>query len=74
MRITTIMEILKFRKTILKIMKSHRIQLENQEHNENIRVPYKSNKNHKNRIIPCEDFENHEHITFHARTTKIMKI
>ena len=55
-------------------MKSHRIQCENQEHNENIRVPYKIHKNHKNRIIPCEDFENHEHITFHARTTKIMKI
>ena len=54
-------------------MKSRRIQCENQEHHENLKVPYKNHENIQNHRIQCDDHENHEHLTFHMRIMIIMK-
>ena len=53
------MKMKKIHKTITKIMRNHRIQLENQEHCENLK-------------ITCKNHENHEKV--HAKITKIMNI
>ena len=66
------MKIKKINKTITKIMRNHRIQLENQEHCENLKITCKNHENHEK--VPCEDYENHEHLTFNSRITKTMKI
>ena len=68
------MKMLKFHKTVTKIMKNCRIQLENKEHHENLKDPCKKHETHEHHSIPCEDHENHEHLTFHARITKLLKI
>ena len=62
MRITKFMKILKFHKTITKIIKSYRIQFENHEHHENLIIPCNNNENHENPRSPCEDHENHENL------------
>ena len=68
------MKIMKMLKFHMKIMKSYRIQFENKEHHENLKVPCKKHETHEHHSIPCEDHENHEHLTFHARITKLFKI
>ena len=53
------MKNLEFNIRIIKIIKNHRIQYEN---NENHKIPLEHHEHHENQVIPCENDENIEEI------------
>ena len=53
------MKNLEFNIRIIKIIKNHRIQYEN---NENHKIPLEHHEHYENQVIPCENDENIEEI------------
>ena len=49
------MKIIEFQMRITKLMKNHKITLENPEIHESHRIPFDNNENHENHKIHCNN-------------------